>query len=335
MASSMASPSIAYDYIKTNINGLAASYVLANDPRDLTGESCVVIKVLDIPDYTPDTSPRCVNPIRQPLHVVNNFSDTPLHLCDPAKLVTQHRLRDNELTYRKIEPHKYTAGEIEWYNTGKIPPPMRMVMISMRKCYLCGDFQEFDSDIQFESTGEHRMGYNYCISCEHYFRKALFKTLAPIWHHRIEHEAWRDSLSLMSTNTKRPFIWVHRTRYDEAGIRDYTSSRPYRYTKWHIINWVTHEHKIPRLDPSTSSTSSAEATSDHVEDCIWAEQYPETETDYQTINKLVSVKDVFITNLGLITDPNYNPNLDDPMNKYTGDQIHQMIDEAKKTALFT
>ena len=132
------SPEEQRDYTKTDINGLPATYVLAKNPSDLSGESYVVAKVLDIPDI-PSVSLSThehsrPNPVRVPSSYISyNFSETPLHLCDPASLVTQYRRGDPNLAHRTIDisKHAYTDEEMSWYADpeSKIPSPRRLVMI--------------------------------------------------------------------------------------------------------------------------------------------------------------------------------------------------------------
>ena len=47
--------------------------------------------------------------------------------------------------------------------------------------------------------------------------------------------------------------------------------------------------------------------------------------EYATISKLVPLRDVYITNLGLFTDPEYDPNNDDPLNKYSDKEQREML----------
>jgi len=211
--------------------------------------------------------------------------DTPLHLCDPQKLITQHRLGDHSLSYRTVDPRVYDPAEIKWYETGILPPPMYMCMIFARKCYLCGDMQPSDDYIRCECTENYNEGYRFCMDCEPYFRRALYKTLAPIWRLRLESELNRNKT-----------VWVHRTRRDEFGKSDRTNSgRPFRYTLWRVTSWI----------PRKSMNKHFE------EDLICVED----NFAQEPIRKLVSVMDVFFANRGSLTDPNYDPNVDDPLNQ--------------------
>ena len=129
---------------KTDINGLPATYVLAKNPSDPSGESYVVAKVLDIPSVSETTHTHThthsrPNPVRVPSSYISyNFSETPLHLCDPVSLVTQYRRGDTNLAHRTIDISKkvYTDEEMSWYvdPESKIPPPRRLVMIAMLRC---------------------------------------------------------------------------------------------------------------------------------------------------------------------------------------------------------
>ena len=327
------------DYTKTDINGLPARYVLAKHPSIPEG-GYIVTKVIDIP--SPDLSTTGVsesthpthsthsrNPLRPPINPLYNFSNTPEHLQDQSKLVVQHRLGNHDLPHRRINPDLYTDAEKKWYITGILQQPIRAVMIYKLKCYCCGDFQAIEDDIHWEGTDvESRLGYKYCSNCKPYFRQALFNTLAPIWHLRLKYEKWREQNNL---ELERPFIWVHRTRRDAEGRRDVLGTSSYRYTKWCIINWVTTKYRMPH--PSPDGTTIVEDT----EDCITIEQLSEQIVDggdYYSLTKLVSVIDVFIINQGMINDPdNYDPNIDDPLNKYTYEEKKRIVSEAHRSAV--
>lgn len=225
---------------------------------------------------------------------MNNQTDTPLHLCDPSKLLTQHRLGDHSLPHRTIDPSLYYQHEIDWYGKGVLPPPMHMCFIYAVKCYLCGDLQSSSDDISGEFTEDHREGYRFCSACAPYFRKALYKTLAPIWRFRLEYECVR---------VPRPPIWVHRTRRDESGKSDRTNSgRPFRYTRWFVTSWISRK-SINRHDPNVEPFE---------EDLICVEEW---NVLGDAMSKLVSVMDVFFANRGSLHDPNYDPNVDDPLNQ--------------------
>ena len=307
------------DYTKTDINGLPAKYVLAKHPSDPEG-GYVVAKVIDVP-----------NPPRPPINPLYNFNTTPEHLTDPSKFIIQHRLGDHSLPYRRIDPELYTDEEKNWYTTGILSRPIRAVMIYQLKCYCCGDFQISDDDIHWESIDvENRLGYKYCSNCKPYFRQAMFKTLAPIWVFRLKYEEWRDQNNV---NLEKPFIWVHRTRRDAEGKRDVLGNSPYKYTKWRVLSWVTVKHDMPH--PNYDGTSVV----DDPEDCITIEQISEIIVnggEYYTLTKLVSVMDVLITNQGMLDDPNnYDPNIDDPLNKYTHEEKVQIVREARRNAVLS
>jgi hypothetical protein len=224
---------------------------------------------------------------------VPTYADTPMHLCDPAKLITQHRLGDHGLPYRTIDPRMYDQPEIDWYGAGILPPPMYMCLIYERKCYLCGVMKPSADDIHAESAEDFNMGYRFCTECAPYFRQALYKTLAPIWRFRLKSER---------AERRRSPIWVHRTRRDESGNADRTNSgRPFRYTRWFVSSWISRK-SINRYDPNVEPFE---------EDLICVEEWFSNEP----MSKLVSVMDVFFANRGSRADPNYDPNVDDPLNQ--------------------
>lgn len=315
----------------TNINGFPAKYVLTKNPNDATGQSYVVAKVLDIPEghVSDATHP---NPIRIPSsYMTYDYSDTPLHLCDPASLLTQYRRSDHNLAHRVIDVSKnaYTEDEMQWYADpeAKIPPPMRLVMIYMLRCYLCGDFQKTDDDIHYEGVGQHTMGYRYCTECRPHFLESLYKTITPILKFRREYEAWLASAD--KTVHERPFIWVARTRRDENGERIVKGNAPYTYTKWRVINWITHKYKFPRISPHDD-----EIVIHEEEDSIVCEQIEEVimdDSESATITKLVPLRDIYIVNLPLLADHadpvmlDYDPNNNDPLNQYSDKEQRAMF----------
>ena len=332
------SPEEQRDYTKTDINGLPATYVLAKNPSDPSGESYVVAKVLDIPDI-PSVSLSThehsrPNPVRVPSSYISyNFSETPLHLCDPASLVTQYRRSDPNLAHRTIDISKkaYTDEEMSWYidPESKIPSPRRLVMIAMLRCYLCGDFQKTDDDIYYEGVGEHTYGYRYCTECRPYFLGSLYKVIKPIMKFRRNYEEWVAS---HDNTMPKPFIWVARTRRDENGRRIVGGNTPYRYTKWRIINWVARKHGFPRISPEDNETVINEEEDSLV--CEQIEDIVVTGYEYETITKLVPLRDIYITNLALLCDNpcpvdnadlEYDPNMDDPLNKYGDKEQREMF----------
>ena len=322
---------------KTNINGLPATYVLAKNPNDQTGDSYVVAKVLDIPDSigvsetTHTHAPAHPNPIRIPSSYISyNFSETPLHLCDPANFVTQYRRGDHNLAHRTIDisKHEYTESEMKWYADpeSKIPEPKRLVMISMSRCYLCGDFQQTIDDIHYESAGEHTFGYRYCSECRPYFLGSLYKPIRPIMKFRRNYEEWVAS---HDNTLPKPFIWVSRTRRDENGDRIIRGNAPYRYTKWSILSWVVRKHVFPRISPKDNKTVISEEEDSLV--CEQVEGVDVVDFEYSTITKLVPLRDIYITNLALLADPanhDYDPNKDDPLNKYSDKEQREMFKAA-------
>jgi hypothetical protein len=273
---------------RTNMNPdiKGMTYALYQMPGDTDG-TYAVVRVLNVPDTTTTTTSN------------TNSADTPLHLCEPSKLITQHRLGNHELPYRTIDPRLYDESEIDWYGTGVLPPPMRMCFIMAHKCYLCGDSSD---DIHGECTEHYNEGYRFCTACAPYFRQALYKTLAPIWRFRLE------------ADRRRSPVWVHRTRRDESGNSDRTNSgRPFRYTRWFISSWITRK-SINRYDPSVEPFE---------EDLVCVEEWLESGAD--PMSKTVSVMDVFFANRGSLNDPTYDPNVDDPLN-----QIRRMTLDEKR-----
>lgn len=245
---------------------------------------------------------------------------TPLHLCDPAKLITQHRLGNHDLPHRTIDPRLYDECEIQWYGAGVLPPPMYMCFIMANKCYLCGDSSD---DIHGECTENFKEGYRFCGACVPYFRQALYKTLAPIWRFRLESER---------ADRRRSPLWVHRTRRDETGKSDRTNSgRPFRYTRWFVSSWITRK-SVNRHDPNVEPFE---------EDLICVEEWMNHDDDDENgainnvvsgavsraepMSKCVSVMDVFFANRGSLTDPSYDPNADDPLNQIR----HLSLDEKR------
>jgi hypothetical protein len=320
----------------TNINGLPAKYVLAKDPNDPTRLSYVVAKVLDIPQisgvsettHVSESTHTSPNPVRIPSSYISyDFSDTPLHLCDPKNLITQHRRSDYNLPHRTIDisKQKYTHEEMEWYADpeSRIPQPKRLVMISKLRCYLCGDFQKSDDDIHYESGGDHTYGYRYCSECRPYFLDSLYKAIKPIIQFRRKYEEW---LSLKDHATPHPFIWVARTRRDKYGKRIVGGNMPYKYTKWHIINWVACKHSFPRI--SQEDGISIVYVEESGLSCEQIEDKDVVEFNLESITKLVSLMDIYITNLGLLSDPEYDPNNDDPLNKYSYKEQCEMFKAA-------
>lgn len=276
----------------TDIKGM--SYALYQMPGDTDG-TYAVVRVLNVPDDTGQPMNQSPPSVR---------ADTPLHLCDPSKLVTQHRLGNHSLPHRVIDPRLYDQSEIDWYATGILPPPLYMCFIYALKCYLCGDMQASSDDICGEFTENFKEGYRFCTACEPYVRQALYKTLAPIWRFRLEYERV----------DRRSPVWVHRTRRDEHGNSDRTNSgRPFRYTRWFVSSWIPRK-SINRHDPSVEPFE---------EDIICVEEW---NAPGDAMSKTVSVMDVFFANRGSLEDPNYDPNVDDPLNQIR----HMTLDEKRE-----
>ena len=284
-------------------NGLPAglTYALCKLPDDGT---YAMVRVLNVPA---DNGTINMNP------------DTPLHLCDPSKLITQHRLGNHALPHRTIDPTMYDDSEIEWYGAGVLPPPFHMCFIMANKCYLCGDSSD---DIHGEFTENFSEGYRFCSACVPYFRQALYKTLAPIWRFRLESE--RD-------DRRRSPLWVHRTRRDETGKSDRTNSgRPFRYTRWFVSSWITRKS----INNHDSSVEPFEEDLICVEEWIsgatnntvsGSETMSNVVSGAEPMSKCVSVMDLFFANRGSLADPNYDPNVDDPLNQIR----HLTLDEKR------
>lgn len=324
------------DYTNTDINGIPAKYVLTKDPNDPTGAACIVVKVIDI-----DTSSSSPNPRRPILNPLYDFSQTPLHLQDQTKLVTQYRLGDHTMPHRRINPEYYTSEELRWYITGEIPAhPMSICMTYAKKCYLCGDFQQHEDDMRFESAGEHPFGYKFCKDCEPYFRGDMHGRLklSCIWELRLAYEEWREYMQSSTTEptnpapTKpiKPFIWVNRTRRDENEQRDMVSSRPYRYSKWRIINWVPRKFLMPHYDETKKEVISSEEyglTIEQIDD----EHENILGDECMSITKIAPLYDILAINFDINTETHntlknlstYDPNEDDPLNKYTYETKHR------------
>ena len=290
--------------LHANNNGVPLSYALYRMPGDAEG-TYAVVKVLNVPDANEPNEP---NEPNETVYSAQN-PDTPLHLCDPSKLITQRRLGDHDLPFRTIDPRMYEQSEIDWYETGVLPPPLYMCFIIGCKCYLCGDMQASVADIRGEMTDNFKEGYRFCTRCVPYFRQALYKTLAPIWRFRLESERAR-------ADGRRAPIWVHRTRRDESGKSDRTNSgRPFRYTQWFVSSWISCK-SINRHDPTVDPFE---------EDLICVEEWNSTD-NVDPMSKMVSVMDVFFANRGSNHDPNYDPNVDDPLNHVR----HMTIDEKRE-----
>jgi len=340
-----------YDYTKTDINGVPAKYVLAKDPNDPTGTASIVVKVIDTDAF--DNHSNLRPPILNPLY---NFSETPLHLQDQSKLITQHRLGDHSQPYRRINPEYYTSEELRWYVTGEIPAsPMSLCMTYAKKCYLCGDFQQEQEDMRFESSGQHPFGYKFCKDCEPYFRRDMRERLklSCIWELRIAYEEWRKfmqspsphyestisaSASASAPTLGKPFVWVNRTRRDENGQRDMVSKLPYRYTKWHIINWVPKKFLMPHYDETKKEVISCEEYGVVVEQVDNDEQENILGDECMSLTKIVPIYDILAINFDINSATNtntlknlstYDPNEDDPLNKYTYEAKVKMMHYGK------
>lgn len=247
-----------------------------------------------------------------------NNSNDPSNLNDTNYFIVQQRCSDPALPLRIINPTLYGEDELSWYSDPKpkIPEPMRLVMILVKRCYLCGDMQSADNSIHQEHVGEHPYGYRFCTDCKPYFRRALFDNIAPIWRFRLQYEA---PLAI-GTRYERSPVWIARTRYDaDTGARIRTGPAPYTYTLWTIVRWVV----LPYVDKYRVEHDPTYAG---CEDCLIV-----ADGEY---TKLVSVKDIFIANYGSIATPAYDPNTDDPLNKYSKSEQTALFELAREAAIF-
>ena len=72
---------------RTDINGFPAKYVLTKNPNDPTGASCVLAKVLDIPDIRDVSATTHQHPNTNPIRIPHSHTspgagrvDTYLHI---------------------------------------------------------------------------------------------------------------------------------------------------------------------------------------------------------------------------------------------------------------
>ena len=283
------------DPASTTINGLDASYMCVKT----SDSGYAVVKVLNIPHHSDSNSNSNSNSTAAP---------------NSTECIVQYRCGNPALTSRTIDPTLYTEEQLAWFTDPdpKIPEPMRMVMIEMLRCYMCGDLQSKsdaagcnDDPIYHESVGDYTYGYRMCTECKFYFRRALFKQIAPIWRFRLLHENVRDA---------RVPVWIARTRYDVNGVRVMSGPMPYKYSQWTIVRWVTakcNDKYKAECNPAYSG-----------EDSVIVESLNEL------LIKTASVSDLFIINYGSIADPTYDPNVDDPMNRYSHYEKSRMLAEA-------
>jgi hypothetical protein len=113
------------------------------------------------------------------------------------------------------------------------------------------------------------------------------------------------------------------------------SKRPYRYTKWRIINWVPKKIQMVHYDETTKEVVSAEEYGVVVEQIDTDEQVQNQNVvggEYMTLTKIVPLYDILAINfeIGTPGTPNrlknlstYDPNIDDPLNKYTYQDKHR------------
>ena len=88
------------------------------------------------------------------------------------------------------------------------------------------------------------------------------------------------------------------------------------------------------------SLDDSETVIEKEEDCLTCEQVESVQVndnEYAKITKLVPVRDIYITNLPLLADsadsadPEYDPNNDDPLNKYSEKEQREMFAAAFTT----
>jgi hypothetical protein len=100
------------------------------------------------------------------------------------------------------------------------------------------------------------------------------------------------------------------------------SKLPYRYTKWRIINWVPKKFEMPHYDETTCQVTRTEEYGLVVEQLDADEQLNIVNDEYMCLTKIVPIYDILAINFDLQTKTlknlsTYDPNEDDPMNKYT------------------
>lgn len=256
---------------------------------------------------------------------MNNLNDATINCQDQDHhrqgIITQYRCSDPTLQKRVINPKLYNDHEMEWFADPNLilPEPMRLVMIQAYRCYLCGEMQSSGDTIHQENAGEHPYGYRYCTDCKPYFRKGLFNQIAPLWRLRLQYE---EPLASGGRYERTP-VWIARTRYDANGARIRTGSAPYLYTQWTIVRWIPTKY----VDKYRLQHDPTYVGYDY--SLIAESLSPEP------LTKLVSVKDLFIINYGSIANPAaYDPNVDDPLNKYSDSEKTQMFELARDAAIF-
>jgi hypothetical protein len=235
---------------------------------------------------------------------------------------TQYRCGNPTLGSRVVDPalNMYYDSQLQWYeNPVDIPEPARLVMFEVRRCYLCGDVQpgqgsiesgncESDIGIYHEGVGEHPFGYRMCLECKPFYLNALKKKLGPLWRFRKQFDENR------AVDSHAPLtLWVARTRYDEEGNRVRIGNTPFKYSAWHIARWSP----VKYVDKYRAERDVTYVN----EDCLVVA------SNTESVTKLVNIDDLFITNYGSIVDPNYDPNTDDPLNKYSYAQRQQLREE--------
>ncbi len=95
------------------------------------------------------------------------------------------------------------------------------------------------------------------------------------------------------------------------------------------------KHGFPRISPEDNETVISEEEYSLV--CEQIEDVVVTGYEYETITKSVSLRDLYITNLSLLCDNpenadnadfDYDPNKDDPLNKYSDKEQREMFNAA-------
>jgi hypothetical protein len=100
------------------------------------------------------------------------------------------------------------------------------------------------------------------------------------------------------------------------------SKLPYRYTKWRIINWVPKKFSMVHYDETKKEVIRDEEYGLVVEQLDADEQLNIVNDEYMCLTKIVPIYDILAINFDLQTKTlknlsTYDPNEDDPMNKYT------------------
>ena len=104
------------------------------------------------------------------------------------------------------------------------------------------------------------------------------------------------------------------------------SSRPYRYSKWRIINWVPRKFLMPHYDETKKEVVSTEEYGLTIEE-IDDEHENILGDECMSLTKIAPIYDILAINFDMKTNKmknlsTYDPNEDDPLNKYTYEAKH-------------